>query len=569
MGETGGSTVLFRAALAAALACAWPGPPALGGEVRSSWTGYAVIVGMADYPGTEDDFPGNMDGPDMYDALLRDGDHWLPANVKLLCDSQATRTDVMNALDSMGASAGPDDVCVFFFSGHGSQGYDFSPYDEDDGLDESLYVYGSLISDDELASTFGTYSCNHICVIVDACYAGGMTKSDGEPWTDGFAADLLAGRASARGAGGTPRDMDRSGIVALMSSAEHESSYWRPDLPSNAIFPRYVIEALGQAVTDLDGNGFASAEEVFAYAAPPTEKWGFDQHPKLYDSHGGELDLITTGDGKLKGPAGPGDFPFGGGYVYWGYGYLSGCVPAEGGPAASAAAVIPALVLLALALVLGRKRPAAALASAFLVAATLAGGCLGTAARPPADCVLEPQALISERPALGWPEGADVMAGAERSGGAGAEDTTRLAVRGGLVVPVAPENASYSATLQLGLYLRGPLRGSRFELGADVFKLDGVEVAVQAQIFSLRLDFFPAREFALSGRELYVHAGPRLLLDLARPTWGPVWEVVAGAGLGAGVRSPDRGWDVRVSLDALLGSSNLKGFITVTAGRRF
>ena len=83
----------------------------------------AVIVGVADYPGTAADLiAADNDAEAFRDALLADP-QWAEENITLLKNSEATKTAVMNALNDIAAVSDDNDVVVFYFAGGGASGF--------------------------------------------------------------------------------------------------------------------------------------------------------------------------------------------------------------------------------------------------------------------------------------------------------------------------------------------------------------------------------------------------------------------------------------------------------------
>ena len=258
---------------------------------------YALIVGVADYPDPISDLQfTDDDALDIRSGLLR-YINWEDANIQLLLDSGATKSNIQAALEQIGTMAHGDDVVLFFFSGHGTNGSDIAPLDEADGVDEYLCAYGSssseFIRDDELSEWLGNIPTPNVTVILDTCFAGGEIKAPGAaikslPGTpvglvkrgDGFAPDLISRIR--------PMDMDdNAGCVVLTSSAEDELSYELAFL-SNGLFSFFAVRGLERNL-DLDGNGELAAEELFVYPWLGVRwfetRFGIPQHPQLHDSY--------------------------------------------------------------------------------------------------------------------------------------------------------------------------------------------------------------------------------------------------------------------------------------------
>lgn len=377
LGCPGPLSLLFAAALAASFS----------GGVRpaeaSDWQGYAVIVGVSEYPRGYNSLQFcDDDALDLRDALLCDPTHWTSSNIEVILNRDAKFSYVRDRILAMQAAAtGADDVFLFFFSGHGSRADDdsTSPLDGDedgpgDSQDEVLVLWNDAgddidyIYDDHLGQWLSGFTCGNVCVIVDSCYSGGMAKAVGVPgaesWADGFARDLAVASGAAFARPGTKdlQDSGQSGLVALLACNENELSKEDPVL-QNGVFTFFVVEGLRRASTNANPpDEYVSAEEVFAYAAPLTSSWDTTdpQNPQIYDADGAsELKLLRAGDYGTFKVVRAEDLPFGG-----------GCAGGGGGGGALAAVV---LLLSAVLLALARKTRALALGAAL---AACVSGCL-------------------------------------------------------------------------------------------------------------------------------------------------------------------------------------------------
>ena len=260
----------------------------------STRTYYAVIAGVADYPGTGNDLQyTDDDAIDIKNSLLmysncEDG------NIQLLLDSEANKSGIQEAIETMGSMADSDDVCLLFFSGHGTNGKDIAPIDESDGLDEYICAHDANIRDDELSVWLGDLPTTNVVVIVDTCYSGGQIKVIDDftpkvlPGTtgivqkgDGFASDIT------RRIGVEDMD-DNPGCVVLAACDDDELS-WEFGVLENGLFTYFVVKGLEENV-DKNGNGELSAEETGRYARFIVNLLNrrlpfLEQHPQLYDDY--------------------------------------------------------------------------------------------------------------------------------------------------------------------------------------------------------------------------------------------------------------------------------------------
>lgn len=136
---------------------------------------YAVMVGISDYPGEGNDLPLTAeDARKLRDALARQGA--LAAESVTLIDAQATRAAVRQAFQRVAAAAGPNDLFLFFYSGHGDQVRGRVDATEPDGKDETIELVDGAMTDNELAQMFAGVRAQTALLIIDACFSGGFGR---------------------------------------------------------------------------------------------------------------------------------------------------------------------------------------------------------------------------------------------------------------------------------------------------------------------------------------------------------------------------------------------------------
>jgi len=142
----------------------------------------ALLVGINDYPGTQNDLQGCVnDITNVYDVLVKYFG-FLPADVVMLSNSRARKSAIMESLKSLLAGSKSGDSLVFHYSGHGSQVRDEDGDELDDGKDEILCPYdfdwsGGYIRDDDLAALIGGLTRGvRLEVILDSCHSGTGTR---------------------------------------------------------------------------------------------------------------------------------------------------------------------------------------------------------------------------------------------------------------------------------------------------------------------------------------------------------------------------------------------------------
>lgn len=273
---------------------------------------YAIIWGVADYPGTRNDLTYSAaDASDVCEVLLTDS-NWRRKNIWLLQNEQATRSAVYQAIQAIAARADADDICLFYFSGHGTTGTDTYPYDESDGRDEYLVPYDGLahqsgsntdvlvlshcLRDDDLGTWLQSLPTSRYVVFLDTCHSGGHikglddTKGIGDftsDYDDGFAADLNRGV--------TTKDLDDYHCGVVVTACDDDETAVETSMFGSSLFTYFLVEGLSGAA-DFDWDGKVSAQECYVYVSMHMAIWGDDQHPQLYDSGDDFMDLLRASD---------------------------------------------------------------------------------------------------------------------------------------------------------------------------------------------------------------------------------------------------------------------------------
>jgi hypothetical protein len=148
---------------------------------------YALLVGIDEYPAPVPPLRGCVNDISAVEHLLKKrlaADEYLPP--KVLKNAEATRQAVIDGFMRL-RGAGPDDVALFYYCGHGSQ--ERTPPEfwhlEPDRLDETIVCYDSRLADKfdladkELAKLIAGVAAGgaHVLVILDCCHSGSGTRA--------------------------------------------------------------------------------------------------------------------------------------------------------------------------------------------------------------------------------------------------------------------------------------------------------------------------------------------------------------------------------------------------------
>jgi len=199
---------------------------------------YAVVVGCADYQMQGLDLRYSDDDAYRYYAWLMscDGGSVPADHIAILVDEAATKQNILNTMNDVYSKAGPDDMLIFYFSGHGSEGA-FCPVD-------ITNQYGSLLSHDEVKGVFKMHQAKYKICFADACFSGSIFE--GTP-------DCTS----------TSSSNQETSVVIMMSSASTETSQENPKIRQGA-FTYYLLKGL-KGSADRNKDGTITLEELFPY----------------------------------------------------------------------------------------------------------------------------------------------------------------------------------------------------------------------------------------------------------------------------------------------------------------
>lgn len=132
----------------------------------------AVCIGINDYPGTANDLNGCVNDANDWSSFLKT----YGFETELILNTEATKSNILSALENLVAQANAGDVIVFTYSGHGTSVVD-TDGDEADGYDEALYAYDGVVLDDDLRDVLQNVKADvHTIIISDSCFSGTVTR---------------------------------------------------------------------------------------------------------------------------------------------------------------------------------------------------------------------------------------------------------------------------------------------------------------------------------------------------------------------------------------------------------
>jgi len=204
---------------------------------------WAVVIGVASYHHmpvlryTDDDAYRMFAFLKSPEGGALDDDH-----IRILVDEEATLGNIKSTMSEIFGQAGPNDLVLLYYSGHGLRG-SFLPFDFDG--------YRNKLLHEEINAILRRSPAKYKLCIADACHSG----------------SLLAMR------GGTPNQMmadyynelakANPGTALIMSSKSDETSLESSGL-RQGVFSHFLIRGLkGEA--DRDNNKYVSVKELYDF----------------------------------------------------------------------------------------------------------------------------------------------------------------------------------------------------------------------------------------------------------------------------------------------------------------
>jgi uncharacterized caspase-like protein len=271
------------AAADAATQAAKAGPPKPAGPIQRRW---ALVVGISQFK--DRSVPAlrfTTADATAFAAELMDPaiGQFVPANVRVLTDEQATTKNIKEALNSIARQAQPNDLVVIYVATHGTSrtadtagGANYLvTYDTEistAGVYSQDALYATAYPMVELADAVSTrMKALRTAVILDTCYSGGSLKNESQLTDTGMTNTAPSPQMLERMSQGTGR------IVMAASQVNEES------LESGELKHGYFTYFLLQAITA--SKGAAPLSRVFGLASPQVSQrasaQGLSQHPVM------------------------------------------------------------------------------------------------------------------------------------------------------------------------------------------------------------------------------------------------------------------------------------------------
>ncbi len=204
-----------------------------------------------------------------------------PARIRLLTDNtdeKPTRANILAALKSVADATEPDDLLLFYYSGHGDEAGGESYLVARDG--RHLVLGDTAVSTTRVKQIMDTAPARAKVILLDACHSGANIGQKGpKPMTPEFIQRVFE---------------QAEGLAILASCKQGQFSYeWR--LQDRSVFTHYLLEALrGEA--DRDEKGFVTVQDASRHVTDGVKLWAsqnnLSQTPTLQYTVAGDIILV-------------------------------------------------------------------------------------------------------------------------------------------------------------------------------------------------------------------------------------------------------------------------------------
>ena len=163
--------------------------------------------------------------------------------IEILVDEDATHNNITRAMEDIFGQAGPDDLVLLYFSGHGLDG-SFLPIDFDG--------YQNQLAHGEITRLLDATDARYKLCIADACHSGSLARTPKGSSVNAVLDSYYSTLSQAA-----------PGTALIMSSKSEETSLESSGL-RQGVFSHFLIRGLkGEA--DLNGNKIVTVEELFDF----------------------------------------------------------------------------------------------------------------------------------------------------------------------------------------------------------------------------------------------------------------------------------------------------------------
>jgi hypothetical protein len=218
---------------------------------------YALLIGISQYANSSLNLNAAAADAQALAKVLGDPEigAYKPDNIRLLVDNQATRKNIVSALNTwLKNRVTADDSVLIFYSGHGALGngneaywvtFDADPED----------LAASAISNKEISSAIAALPAKRKITLIDSCYSEATAKK--------YRAVVPTNVFD---------EFKGTGVVTMTASTGAQKSV---EVEGHGAFTYHLLAAL-QGKADTNGNGVVELDEIWTYLNERVQKTAAD-----------------------------------------------------------------------------------------------------------------------------------------------------------------------------------------------------------------------------------------------------------------------------------------------------
>jgi hypothetical protein len=213
-----------------------------------------------------------------------------PGRIRLLTDNteeKPIRANILAALKSVADATEPDDLLLFYYSGHGDEAGGESYLVARDG--RHLVLGDTAVSVARVKQIMDAAPARAKVILLDACHSGANIGQKGpQPMTPEF----------------IQRVFEQAEGMAILASCKQGQFSYEWGLQQGSVFTHYLLDAL-KGGADRDEKGFVTVQDASRHVTDRVKLWAsqrnVSQTPTLQYTVAGDIVLVkTAGIGSLK-----------------------------------------------------------------------------------------------------------------------------------------------------------------------------------------------------------------------------------------------------------------------------
>ncbi len=243
----------------------------------------AVVVGVADYPGSAADLISAANDANAFAEALKADPQWVASNITVLTDAAATRAAVRAALANVAAESDDNDVFVFYFAGSGMSqisGGQRTGYLKTYGESATQYV-----SNADLTAWVSEIAAGSKHFLLDAGQiANGAYETTAD--YDVFINSLVNSKINGQSQRPAQTTVMTSGATGQVSTTS---------LGSRSDFNRAVVDAIEAYASEADSDGRVSLAEIAGFVGKSGSYQSREIAPLLVSNGDADGAILTNG----------------------------------------------------------------------------------------------------------------------------------------------------------------------------------------------------------------------------------------------------------------------------------